>query len=135
MCAEVSGYNLGLKEGIDLYLNLNLCDSVGNCHIVGPGYPIVFDSSPPERPMRMLASRHDVTSMDGLTQYFITRERIDPIWVFSPYDRSRARFSPGSRDGPTAKVYDRVVRQRQASNGETWLGGTLPVGPNLEDPW
>jgi hypothetical protein len=129
---EIAGVNLGLAEGVDHYFNLHLCDKYDNCDVVGPNYALFVDSSAPPQPQRMLADKNAVSSADGLTQYFIRRERIDPIWVFASYNRSSARFD-GAETDVTASEFNAVLARRAASDGFEIIVGKLPVDEEAGD--
>lgn len=130
---QVAGVNLGLADGVDHFFNLYVCDAFLNCEVTGPDYPLVIDSTPPQQPLRMLADRNRVGSADGVVQYFTHNERIDPIWVFSSFERSTARFVDASEDA-TASEFNRVLDARAVDDGSTIILGKLPFGEDLIDP-
>ena len=85
---NVIGTGLKLENGQGHYFNLYLCDAFDNCHMTCPNKesPLTIDETPPVMPMRALADVNHRSSSDGITQYWISKTRIDPLFMFEDYD-------------------------------------------------
>ena len=80
---DVRADKLKLIPGRYHYVNVRACDFRGNCAVSSLDWPIGVDDTAPVAPIGMLADRMRSTSTDGdHTQFWISRTRIDPIFVF-----------------------------------------------------
>ena len=104
---EIFGSFLSLVNDAEHFINLHLCDQYDNCAMRWPDGSLYVDVTPPPMPLRVIADRNRISSYDGITQFFVTQSRIDPVWLFEEYDlASRDPASPAA----------------------------LPIGRDLKDP-
>ena len=80
---QVRATDLALVNEEAYYINLHLCDTYENCAMWTLPYSLIVDATAPDMPTSMAADRNWKTAANGLQQYFIHRDFIQPSWTFA----------------------------------------------------